>query len=738
MSPKLIKVLLVEAFPDNIKMIHQILQKEYSNYILEITDTKEGLEQVIQKHNPDIILSNNIFPDFEGKSIFKRAKKLAPKTPFIFVSYAPREESLIYFFKKGLTDFILKENIENLPFRIKLALKKSQSKIVSNHTRENLQKRINELEKNRYLFRTAAENKNTIFVLVDENLIPIYRSPLVERITGWSTEEMYGYLFFELVHPEERDSVYNFLSEIKENPGKILSVTFRFKLKNGYYSWFEGTGTNQLHDSKLHGIILKFNDISDRKKLQTELAEKEAKYRSIFENTLDGIILSQTDGRIISANPAAIHAEAKFISKTGREIWTHIKANPLFDENNALQGALAMFTDISESKRVALELERFNNDLATQINFTQKRQAELIAVNKELSDYKYAINESCIVAIANQKGIISYVNDNFCAISKYSKEELIGQDLRITCSGYHSKEYIQGIWQTISQGETWKGELKNRAKDGTIYWVDTTIIPFLDEKGAPYQYVATRFDITERKKAEIDLDLQCKKLIKTNKELDRFVYSVSHDLRSPLTSILGLINFIEEESGEPDTIKHILMIRESVNRLDNFIKCILSYSRNNRMSLKVRKISLQKQINEIVNSCMGNPDYKNIEFMIDIMEQQPFYTDVIRLNTIIENLISNAIKYHKEEGTNNFIKISCYADSECLKLTIADNGIGIDPKHHTKIFEMFYRLASKKVGSGIGLYIVKDTVEMLEGTIAIDSELTKGTCFIIKLKNLKS
>lgn len=738
MSRKLIKVVLVEAFHHNIEMIHQILEKEYNNYILEITDTKEGLEQAIQKHNPDIILSNNIFPDFEGKSIFKKAKKLAPRTPFIFVSYAAKEESLIYFFKKGLTDFVLKENIENLPSRIKLALQKSKSKIVSRPTEENLQNPINELEKNRYLCRTLVENKDAIFALVDENLSPIYISPLVEKITGWSPEEMYGYLFFELLHPEERDSMINFLAEIKENPGKIVAVMFRLKLKNGDYSWFEGIGTNQLHDSKLHGIILKFNDISNRKKTETELAEKEAKYRGIFEDSLDEIILSQTDFRIINANPAAIHAEAKFISKTGLEIWTHIKANPLFDENNALQGALAMFTDISESKRVALELERFNNELTTQIDFTQKRQAELINVNKELSDYKYAMDESCIVAITDQKGIISYANENFCAISKYTKEELIGQDHRIINSGYHSKEYMQGIWKTISKGDTWKGELKNKAKDGTIYWVDTTIIPFLDEKGKPYQYVATRFDITERKKAEIDLDLQCKKLLKTNTELDRFVYSVSHDLRSPLTSILGLINFIEAESGEHDTIKHILMIRESVNRLDNFIKSILSYSRNNRMSLKVEKISIQKKITEIVETFTGNPETKDIEFIVEIEEQQPFYTDIIRFNTIIENIISNAIKYHKAEGTNNFIKINCYSDSEMLKLTITDNGIGIDPEHHAKIFEMFYRLASKKVGSGIGLYIVKDTVEILQGAVAVQSEVDKGTSFHITLKNLKS
>lgn len=300
------------------------------------------------------------------------------------------------------------------------------------------------------------------------------------------------------------------------------------------------------------------------------------------------------------------------------------------------------------------------------------------------------------------------------------------------------REPFRKILNDILSGKSYIQEVNYPNRDGSIVWYYSTSSRVLDSTGIPTGLCLTVDNITERKKAESKLELQNKELIKINSELDRFVYSVSHDLRSPLTSILGLVSFIEEESKEDDTLEHARMIRNRVTRLDGFIKNILSYSRNNRIELITQEIPLKKSLLEIVETLKNLPDAKGIRFDLDIEETSPLLTDPVRLNTVLENLISNAIKYQDNNKSDRFIKLKGKVDKTKFILSVEDNGIGIEKEHLPKIFDMFYRISGKVPGSGLGLYIVKEITDKLSGTITCTSVPGKGTTFHLALGNRQS
>lgn len=225
-------------------------------------------------------------------------------------------------------------------------------------------------------------------------------------------------------------------------------------------------------------------------------------------------------------------------------------------------------------------------------------------------------------------------------------------------------------------------------------------------------------------------------LTKINKELDSFVYSISHNLRAPLMSVLGLLDLAKNESNSAIIQQYHEMMKSSVCKLDDTLREILEYSRNARQGLVIAKIDFEKLINDNFERMQFMPGYDRIRKEIFIEGDSGFYSDQYRISLILNNLISNAIKYADPSKDVSFIQIGIHQRPESVVLDFKDNGIGIENGHIQKVFNMFFRATERNEGAGLGLYIVKEAVEKLRGTIHLESEVGKGTVFRIELPNL--
>jgi signal transduction histidine kinase len=238
------------------------------------------------------------------------------------------------------------------------------------------------------------------------------------------------------------------------------------------------------------------------------------------------------------------------------------------------------------------------------------------------------------------------------------------------------------------------------------------------------------FKLTEQKK---ELEKTNSQLIKTNSELDRFVYSLSHDISAPLKSIKGLVNLNRIENSPEHSELYLGKIDTSINRLELFIAEVLDYSRTNRKELKNEEIHLAPFVDEIIDDFKYMENIEPIKFELNLGKNE-VVSDRFLLKVILGNLISNAIKYQKNNPTHKpFIKITSKEEDHMTKIQIEDNGEGIAPQSKDKIFEMFYRGSNTSTGSGLGLYILKEAIEKLKGKIEMSSELGKGSVFTISL-----
>ena len=398
-----------------------------------------------------------------------------------------------------------------------------------------------------------------------------------------------------------------------------------------------------------------------------------------------------------------------------------------------------------ERKRAEEEIRQLNASLEQRV---QQRTAELQAANASLGDFKAALDAHAIVAITAVDGTITYANDKFCQISKYSREELLGQNHRLVNSGYHPPEFFQEMWQTITSGHIWKGEIKNRAKDGGVYWVSSTIVPFLGPDGKPLQFISIRTDITKRKLAEEKintlnavLESRAAALEVANKELEAFSYSVSHDLRAPLRAVDGFSRMVLADYAaqlDAEGQRMLGVIRSEAQRMGRLIDDLLAFSRLGRQTIESARINMQELAQDIFDELSAQEPERQVRLTLQPLP--PALGTEAMIRQVWVNLIGNALKFTKERETAE-IEIGVNAgESGDPVYYIKDNGVGFDMRYVDKLFGVFQRLHSQQEfpGTGVGLALVQRIIQRHSGRIWAEAEVNHGATFYFTLPNQKS
>ncbi|MGZ3656867.1 MAG: PAS domain-containing sensor histidine kinase, partial [Bdellovibrionota bacterium] len=366
-----------------------------------------------------------------------------------------------------------------------------------------------------------------------------------------------------------------------------------------------------------------------------------------------------------------------------------------------------------------------------------KVKTELHKMDQQVHSLQKSMDASAIVAVTDIKGKILEVNDNFCRISKYGREELMGKDHRILNSGFHGKEFFADMWNTILSGRPWSGEVRNRAKDGTFYWVFTTITPEHDDNGAIDRFVSIRFEITKQKHFEEDLEKQRLYLVHSEKmsSIGEVCAGLAHEINNPLTIIAGNIDKLQEELGNPAVERDAMKLRtekiaKMVSRINKIIKALRSIARDGAGD-PFERTSLRSVLDETLDLC--GERFRNYGVKVEVDCPADVFCDCrgVQISQVLLNLLINA--YDAIQNLpERWIKVKISAEGEDAVVCVVDSGKGLSPEIIQKLMRPFFTTKPQGKGVGLGLSISKGIVEQHHGRLAYCGK-GPNTCFQFRL-----
>ena len=424
--------------------------------------------------------------------------------------------------------------------------------------------------------------------------------------------------------------------------------------------------------------------------------------------------------------------ELNFQRYDGVSIDLLVSTAPVLDQQKNKKGYITIYLDISKVKALQKKLE-----IAL-----EERNEYINKVNSMRLFYESILDHSpAKIAVISPEFIVTYANNRLIE-KEPIWENTIGKSLfniaEISSSfGTNTiNSLIKKINEAINNQELTQFEETRTEEDGSESYILRNILPFYSQNGELEHIIISGVNITEIKTIQNDIIKKNDELKKINLELDNFVYSVSHDLRSPLLSIKGILAqvFRTGDLNEKST-KYLKLAESSVIRLDATIQEILEYSRNARLGLNVSAFNLEEMCQIIFDDLRYSAN-EEFEFTFTAHDSIFMQSDKSRVNALLKNIIGNAVKYRNTEITHSFAHVEFSVKEDTYEIRVNDNGHGIPEKSLSRIFEMFYRASSSSVGTGLGLYICKEIVNKLNGTIQVESEVEKGTSVLITIPKI--
>jgi PAS domain S-box-containing protein len=365
-------------------------------------------------------------------------------------------------------------------------------------------------------------------------------------------------------------------------------------------------------------------------------------------------------------------------------------------------------------------------------------QSSVGDLKKHWQNQIHALDQSAIVAVTDLQGVITYVNHKFCELSEYTREELVGQTHALINSSYHNATFFKDMWGTITQGKVWRGEVRNRAKSGRIYWVDTTIVPIKNDQGRVEQYTAIRYDVTDRKLAEETIERDKARLIESEKMASIGVLSagIAHELGNPLGAIRGRLEMLETmiSQGEFEkafAIQSIQKMIQNVDRMSKIIRGLKSSSRDGSAD-QMQEFDLAQLIGDILELSVQKCQKSSIEVRSSgLIGPVPVFGRETEIGQVIVNLFNNAFDAVKSKD-KAWIELEVINEPDKVTLHIKDSGAGVPEDLINKIFDPFFTTKEVGEGTGLGLSICRSFIEGHRGKLYYNTE--KGvSCFTVEL-----